>query len=254
MGIYSGAGNLLHPTGGAAPPITITGTQQITTTSITATSDTGTPANYDVAAMVIAGGSTAPTGTLNLQEPSLNAALNSVALDPSKAVFGPAPEIPVATGSQNAAIVTGDFNGDGIPDFAAASANLATQLVVSLGNGDGTFQPGVGSVVTTDPTLTGVNSLVSGDFNADGITDIAVGFTSSGNVIVMLGNGDGTFKQGPVLAVPALGAGQPSTLGNLVVSDFNSDGIQDIAFSNDGGAGTASIEVYFGDGRRHFRQ
>ena len=256
VGIYSGAGNLIHPFGNGMAPITVTGTQ-ITTTSVSATSDVGTPANYDVTAMVVAGGSTAPTGTLNLAEPSLNVALNNFALDPNATSFGPSPEIPVAKGSENATIVAGDFNGDGIPDFAATSANLATQLMVYLGKGDGTFQSGIGSVVTTDPTLVGVNGMVAGDFNADGIQDIVVGFGSGlngggSNVIVMLGNGDGTFKQGQVLSVPYVDNGYTTVLSNLVTADYNGDGIQDIAFTNDGAAGTAAIEVFFGAGDGSF--
>jgi len=250
VAIYSGAGNLLHPNGNGLQ-VTITGSD-ITTTSISATNDVGSPANYDVTAMVIAGGMTPPTGTLSLQEPSLNAALNSVSLPAGKAVFGPASEIPVASGSQNAAIITGDFNGDGIMDFAATSANLSTQLMVSLGNGDGTFKAAIGSVVTTDPTLNGTNGLVTGDFNADGISDIVVGFVNGNYMVVMLGNGDGTFQAGQLLAVPPVAGGFQSVIGNLITSDFNSDGIQDIAFANDGGLGTSSIEVFFGVGNGTF--
>ncbi|HEX8811843.1 MAG TPA: Ig-like domain repeat protein, partial [Terracidiphilus sp.] len=248
VGIYSGAGNLVHPTGNGLPPITVTETQQLTVSSVTAKSDAQTPGNYDVTGMVIAGGSTAPTGTLTLQEPSLRATLNTASIDPSKAVMGPAPEIPVATGSQNAFIITGDFNGDGIPDFAGTSNNLSTQLVVSLGNGDGTFKPAVGSVVSVDPDNTGPNGLVAGDFNADGIQDIAISFANGGNVVIMLGNGDGTFRQGQIMPVPPLPGGYSPSLGNLVAADFNSDGIQDIALTNDSGTGTASIEIFYGNG------
>jgi subtilase family serine protease len=256
VGIYSGAGNLIHPTGTGVAPITVTGSQ-ITTTVVNATSDVGTPTNYDVTAMVVAGGKAAPTGTLNLEEPSLNVALNTAALDPNATAFGPSPEIPVAKGSQDATIVVGDFNGDGIPDFAATSANLSTQLMVYLGNGDGTFQSGIGSVVTTDPTLVGVNGMVVGDFNADGVQDIAVGFGAGlngggSNLIVMLGNGDGTLRQGQVLSVPYVDGGYTSVLSNLVTADYNSDGIQDIAFTNDGAAGTAAVEVFFGVGDGSF--
>src|SRR5260370_41842741 len=43
---------------------------------------------------------------------------------------------------------------------------------------------------------TGVNpfSVAVGDFNGDGIKDLAVANTSSDNVSVLLGNGDGTFQ------------------------------------------------------------
>src|SRR3954447_11397413 len=42
-------------------------------------------------------------------------------------------------------VATGDFNGDGIPDFAAVGlaclSGLGESVGVFLGNGDGTFQP-----------------------------------------------------------------------------------------------------------------
>src|SRR5438067_1605155 len=43
------------------------------------------------------------------------------------------------------AVASGDFNGDGIPDFAAVglacAAGLGDWIAVFLGNGNGTFQP-----------------------------------------------------------------------------------------------------------------
>jgi hypothetical protein len=245
--VYSGVGSLIHPMGNGLAPITVTGSQ-ITTTSISATSDAGTPANYDVTALVVAGGSKAPTGTLSLKEPSLNAGLNSVALNPSTAVYGPASEIPIVTGSEYSAIVTGDFNGDGILDYAALGIYQPTLLTVYLGKGDGTFKPGINSVVTADPTLSEPLGLATGDFNADGNLDVAVSFLNGNSLVTLLGKGDGTFKPGQALTVPPVAGGAASLLNSIAVADFNGDGIQDIALANDGGEGTASIEVYFGTG------
>ncbi len=253
VGIYSGAGNLLHPTGGAAPPLTVSASKQLTATSITTTNDSGTPANYDVTAMVVAGGNTAPTGTLTLNEPSLNSTLGTATIDPTSAVFGPAPEIQVSSGAQSSAIATGDFNGDGIPDFAAINVTLSTQLMVSLGKGDGTFQPAVANVLTSDPTLTNPSSMVVGDFNSDGITDIVVGFNEGNELAVMLGNGDGSFRQGKVMPLPLLAGAYASIPGNLATADFNNDGIPDLALGNDNGEGITSIEVYFGAGDGTFK-
>ena len=66
-----------------------------------------------------------------------------------------------------------------------------------LGNGDGTFQPAVGYAAGVDPI-----GIVAGDFDGDGITDLAVanegslffGMGDPGGVSVLLGNGDGTFR------------------------------------------------------------
>jgi subtilase family serine protease len=251
VGIYSGAGNLIHPFGNGLPPITVTG-EQITNTILSATSDVGTPANYDVTASVVAGGLTAPTGTLTLEETSLSVPLNSAVLTPGTEVVGLTPSTS-STGSQNSAIVVGDFNGDGILDYAATSVSLPTQLMVYLGNGDGSFKPGIGSVATDDPTLLPFTAMATADFNGDGILDIVFGNVNSNTyggtqAIMMLGNGDGTFRQGQPLSVPAVAGGLTSMIGNIVTGDFNSDGIPDIAFSNYGLENDASVEVFFGVG------
>ena len=100
-------------------------------------------------------------------------------------------------------LVTGDFNGDGRPDLAAASI-YSDDITVLLGNGDGTFRAqepfGVGAVPT---------SLVTGDFDGDGWPDLAVADVNEdsgdGDLAVLLGNGNGTF-QNP----RRIGAGLPS--------------------------------------------
>ena len=251
VGIYSGAGNLIHPFGNGLPPITVTG-EQITNTILSATSDVGTPANYDVTASVVAGGLTAPSGTLTLEEPSLGFSLISSVLSPNTEVAGLTPAT-ASTGSQNSAIVVGDFNGDGILDYAATSVNLPTQLMVYLGNGDGSFKPGIGSVATDDPTLLPFTTMAAADFNGDGILDIVFGNVNSNTyggtrAVMMLGNGDGTFRQGQLLSVPAVSGGLTSMIGNIVTGDFNNDGIPDIAFSNYGLENDGSVEVFFGVG------
>jgi hypothetical protein len=75
------------------------------------------------------------------------------------------------------AAVIGDFNRDGNLDIINSTGT------VLLGNGNGTF--------TTSMTLSNVPSFVA-DFNGDGIPDVLA--TSSGYLLVFLGNGDGTFQ------------------------------------------------------------
>jgi hypothetical protein len=260
-GVGAGANLTLIPNGSGIAPITVTG-EQITNTVVSAIPDVGTPTNYDVTALVVAGGQTAPSGTLTLEEPSLNFALNSAVLTASTEDFGFTPVTPATAGSQNYAIVVGDFNGDGIMDYAAASDNLPTQLMVYLGNGDGTFQPGIGTQTTLDPTLLPLTTMATADFNGDGILDVVLGNNNADtfdgtNLIMMLGNGDGTFRKGLTLSVPAVNGGITSMIGNIVVADFNNDGIPDIAFGNygltggsvaNGGSGEGAVQIYFGVG------
>src|ERR1051325_2571933 len=57
------------------------------------------------------------------------------------AVYGESGHVPPSF----TAVADGDFNGDGIPDFAAVglacAAGLGDSVAVFLGNGDGSFQP-----------------------------------------------------------------------------------------------------------------
>jgi uncharacterized protein (TIGR03437 family) len=110
-------------------------------------------------------------------------------------------------------------------------------LSILLGNGDGTFRAPV-----TYPNVNG-DSMVTGDFNGDGRTDLAIGVavTSaelifSGYVDVLLGKGDGTFQ--PAVIYPSLGTGDSS----IVTGDFNGDGKPDLAVV------AADVTVLFGRG------
>ena len=123
--------------------------------------------------------------------------------------FG-APEI-FTVGGDTAFAVTADFNVDGKPDLATANYS---SLSILLGKGDGTFIEAPGAL----PTLSG-QSVIAADFNRDGKSDLAVG-SSSGDLVIELGNGDGTFTQSFV------GAGGGSDL--LATADFNQDGKLDI--------------------------
>src|SRR5438445_2732 len=93
-------------------------------------------------------------------------------------------------------------------------------------------------VVETNPISVGV-----GDFNRDGIQDLAVANYDSATVSVLLGNGDGTFRAGPTVAV---GTGPHC----VAVGDFNRDGVQDLAVAN---YASNTVQVLLGNGDGTFR-
>ena len=78
--------------------------------------------------------------------------------------------------------------------------------------------------VTADPPA---QALVAADFNGDGILDLAyITNTTSNNVYVELGNGDGTFQTPLIYSVkyPPLG---------IIAADFNGDGKLDLAVAGE---------------------
>ena len=128
-------------------------------------------------------------------------------------------------------MVVGDFNADGLPDLATA-------------NSDGTVSVLIGQAKThmaftqTDVTVTGANNLSSiatGDFNADGIQDLAVSDAGTGKLIALLLNdGTGAFPPAQQHATPATVA-----TGAVAVGDFNEDGEPDVIAANVSGTGAS---------------
>ncbi len=128
------------------------------------------------------------------------------------------------------ALAVADFNRDGKLDAAVLAVNTSTQLVILFGNGDGTFSLGQTYNVGFSPTC-----IASADINGDGIPDLIVGnsdgldpvhgVSTPSSVVVLIGNGDGTFKS-PTTTVAGAG------IVSIAVADFNLDGKADVVISN----------------------
>jgi hypothetical protein len=137
-------------------------------------------------------------------------------------------------------IAVADLNADGHLDLVTANVNASTASVL-LGRGDGSFQPGVDYPVGESPV-----SVAIADFNGDGKLDLAIanqGAAQFGNVSVLLGNGDGTFRPASMTNVGSY------YLHGVVAGDFNNDGKIDLAVaSGDNFTGSAMILLGNGDG------
>jgi hypothetical protein len=146
-------------------------------------------------------------------------------------------------------VTAGDFNGDGKLDLAvvAQAQGSSDAVAILLGNGDGTFQS---PLATSLGGLVGAWQAAVGDFNKDGHQDLAIstrnesGSTASGkDVIVLLGNGDGTFKS-PLTTLALTTAGY-----GIATGDFNHDGNLDLVATTPGDGG---VSIFLGDGAGNF--
>jgi hypothetical protein len=153
-------------------------------------------------------------------------------------------------------VFVGDFNGDGKLDlFLPGDINSADHPIILLGNGDGTFQPRIDSS-SFAVSGTYARGWAVGDFNGDGKLDVVATTPSlsadSGGVVVLLGNGDGTFQPGIANPPPLLHYSRWVTTG-----DFNGDGKLDLAVADGQGAGTttgsAELTILLGNGDGTFR-
>ncbi len=132
-------------------------------------------------------------------------------------VFSQQPLVPCALSSS---LVSDDFNGDGKLDLAVATS---TNITILLGQGNGTFAP-----AAYIPVPSSGLRVVSGDFNQDGIIDLAEESNSpTKNLSILLGAGDGTFTRKSIYTTDI-------PMGPLAVGDLNGDGKPDLlAISNE---------------------
>jgi flagellin len=142
-----------------------------------------------------------------------------------------------------------DMNRDGKLDMVTAGSDGGSggYVTLRLGAGNGTFGAAT-SYHVSDGTAEG---MAVGDVNGDNIPDIlAAGYSVSGSrgySMVLLGNGEGTFKAGVSYTTQE---GEPTS---AALSDLNGDGFLDLATSGISGSwpawdGYATVRLGNGNG------
>ncbi len=163
----------------------------------------------------------------------------SVYLGDGKGGFVQAKSSPFPAGQNPSDIALGDFNGDGKIDVAIANHGVKF-VTVLLGDGKGGFgfAPGSPFAVPSNPHPHGI---AAADFNGDKKLDLVIDSWAENKVLLMFGNGDGTFQTAGV----KLDVGK-RPYERLRSADVNEDGNADIITSN---FGDSSVSVLLGDGK-----
>jgi hypothetical protein len=234
--------------------------------SSTSLTSSGTVGNYTLAGTVSGIGSltTAPTGKISFLDASVgNNVLGTENLTVSTLSTTFVQNQPFAIGGPGAttrsvAIASAYLDGDNNLDVVTGDATPtsppsdSSTISVLLGNGDGSFKP---KVNYPGCTIGSALKILLADFNRDGNTDIALGcsdgttvaggngFTGNGGLVIILGNGDGTF-QAPVFH-------STGDVASIAMGDFNGDGILDIVLTD---RAQQDVIFFLGNGDGTFTQ
>jgi hypothetical protein len=127
----------------------------------------------------------------------------------------------ISTAPSGPVLAVGEFNSDGRKDVVTTDADGVSIL---LGYGDGTFVGTWTYLIEAEPRPLSpflTPSVSRGEFNRDGVQDLAVAIPGiPGRIAILLGNGDGSFRW-----LYQFEAGEAAALD---VGDFNGDGNQDL--------------------------
>jgi hypothetical protein len=195
------------------------------------------PVDYEPRSVILA--DLRGNGTLDIVTPTVNTIYVQsvdVLLGNGDGTFQPSHRITDPTfgnyGIGPTDVVAGDFARDGRMDLVVANSAYSASYL--HGNGDGTFQPGVG--FSTDHLTKGI---IAADLRGNGILDLITAGNTYGWATVLFGNGNGTFQ-----APQRIGF---SGSNSLAVGDFRGTGKPDIVAVDDSGD-TLTILFNAGDG------
>ncbi|MEI9966625.1 MAG: FG-GAP-like repeat-containing protein [Candidatus Moraniibacteriota bacterium] len=146
-----------------------------------------------------------------------------------------------ASSAFGTSLTSGDFNSDGRPDLAAGASqasSFAGRTYIFYNDGSIPTTAATADVIITGEVGTSAgSSLSSGDFNADGKTDLLVGGAGTAYIY--------TFNDAGIT-----GESSSNQLGiSLISGDFNSDGKTDLAVGAYGySTNTGRVYIFYNDG------
>jgi hypothetical protein len=158
--------------------------------------------------------------------------------------FGPPITTPLPYGLTGYFIAPGEFNDDGKLDVAVVGEAFPSyEVAILLGNGDGTFTADEDYLVSETPT-----AMTTGYFTGSRKRlDLAVLSGVYSSLSVLLGDGNGTFKESVYYDV--------SFPGGVAAQDFSGDGKIDLAVTELGPPPQQqpSVAIFKGNGNGTFR-
>jgi FG-GAP-like repeat len=209
--------NASSTSAGSKQTVTV-GAKSTPTIALTASGSAG---NYQLEATVTGHSEAELTGTISFLNAANNQVFNTAALTSTNRTQSFTTSGRYATGTNPIFAAAGDFNNDGRIDLAIANNNDASLSVLLADPANpGKFQ------AATKYSISGLpNAVTVGDFNADGVSDLAV---ANGTYLsILLGDPGDPGKFQPEMKY-SIGRG----LGSIAVEDFNGDGLPDLAMTD----------------------
>jgi hypothetical protein len=151
-------------------------------------------------------------------------------------------------------VVVADFNGDGYPDVAVASASIDqtttnerpgyVAVILQNKSSPGSFQSPAHFSIDGNPS-----AMAAGQLGAPGSVDLAVANFNKGTISVLLETspGSGTFQAASNLPT----GGSPS---GVAICDVNGDGVPDLLVSDGNTSTGGSLIIMLGTGSGKFAQ
>jgi hypothetical protein len=148
-------------------------------------------------------------------------------------------------GMSNTSIAVGTLGVAGLPAVIAPIFGMNT-LGTWIGSRGTAITGYVGARTDLGFSITSMQDVTTGDFNGDGLPDVAAVDTNAGVAMIWTGNTDGTLS---LAGMYATGAGTPGPV-SVASADMNGDGKLDLVVANSHGN---TVAVLLGNGNGTFQ-